>query len=877
MIDALVQLYPSLPGSECATPSVCHKLVAQIGELQARPPRGGIDGSALKSESVGHAGTAFPLEVPPGERDGESISAFDSSPSTGYVVAFPAALKPNLAQVFDACRAGQTEKAIQHLNGIFAKMLGEIPRPLGPSCPATGLVQGLSLTREFSPRLQLRLEDLLSLQLAQALAQQLDLPYIDRDKVRLGLPPSQPNWVMACSVQDEPSTFVLLAKAWSPRFCEFWGEDCALYTADPTQLPGARVIRQLDFRSAMELARLKNLRPSAETLEGLFDGQLKSSVTLRSFALDFGGQSQGSSDFATQVVSEADSAGRAHTLVSQNDITLLSVESSHMWGGVGFLQRLFTALADLRFSVDLLATSQTHVSVTLDSNSPAFTSEHRQYLEKQLGAQVQIYSNCAAVTLVGRRLRTLWNQLGHALEVFDDQRIHMINHASSDVALTFVLEEEQSERLVRSLHQHLFGEDSVHLHLGPTWQQLHGGPGATTDAKPGLSLLHRWESQEWWIQKRDLLLELSLQKTTPLYVYDGATIAERADQLQNLKGIKRLFYAMKANSNPEILKLLWSKGLGLECVSPGELERVQQIVDPQELRQDRLLYTPNFAPKSDYQFGLSQTCWTTLDSLAPLQQWPEVFANRSVFLRLDPGKGAGHHRHVNTGGKMSKFGISLDQLQTLLPLLHQHSVKVVGLHCHAGSGILDPSNWFKNGCILAEMAQAHFPEVQVLDLGGGLGVSDRPGRPRLDLVELHRYLEGLQKLYPNYQYWLEPGRFLVAESGVLLAQVTQIKQKGDRYYVGTNAGMHSLIRPALYGAYHHIINLTRWHEQPTWKVDVVGPICETGDFLGRDRWLPECRPGDTLLIATAGAYGKVMSSQYNLRGTPDEVMLPVGS
>ena len=129
-------------------------------------------------------------------------------------------------------------------------------------------------------------------------------------------------------------------------------------------------------------------------------------------------------------------------------------------------------------------------------------------------------------------------------------------------------------------------------------------------------------------------------------------------------------------------------------------------------------------------------------------------------------------------------------------------------------------------------------------------------------------------MHPGRQLWLEPGRYLVAEAGVLLARVTQIKQKGDKRYLGLEIGMNSLIRPALYGAYHPIVNLSRLHEPPTWKVDVVGPICESGDVLGHDRWMPATEVGDVLLIDNAGAYGASMASRYNLREPARELCLP---
>jgi bifunctional diaminopimelate decarboxylase / aspartate kinase len=175
--------------------------------------------------------------------------------------------------------------------------------------------------------------------------------------------------------------------------------------------------------------------------------------------------------------------------------------------------------------------------------------------------------------------------------------------------------------------------------------------------------------------------------------------------------------------------------------------------------------------------------------------------------------------------------------------------------------------------IFLARAAEQFPGVQVLDLGGGLGVPERPGQVPLDLEALGDLLRRFKAADPRFELWLEPGRFLVAEAGVLLVRVTQVKRKGEVVYVGLETGINSLIRPPLYGAYHPIVNLSRLDEPATWTVHVVGPICETGDILGRSRRLPPTSEGDVLLIANAGAYGRVMSSRYNLREPAGEFLL----
>ncbi len=381
------------------------------------------------------------------------------------------------------------------------------------------------------------------------------------------------------------------------------------------------------------------------------------------------------------------------------------------------------------------------------------------------------------------------------------------------------------------------------------------------------------EATPWWLARRDELLAIAAE-ATPSYVYELESLDRAAAKLAGLGVFDRLLYAVKANPHPEILRRFARLGLAFECVSPGEIERV--LGSCPEVSPERILFTPNFAPRREYDAALELGVRLTLDSLHPLLHWRTSLARRDLFVRLDLGRGAGHHSHVRTAGEHSKFGIPRAEWPELADLARRAEVRIVGLHSHAGSGILDPEIWHETALDLAE-ASALFPDATVLDLGGGLGVSDPAGRSGLDLEPLAEALGALRRRLEEgdrrFELWLEPGRFLVAEAGVLLATVTQTKGKGKNRYVGVDVGMNSLIRPMLYGAHQEIANLTRWGEPPTEAVRVVGPICETGDVLGIDRRLPESHEGDVLLIATVGAYGRSMSSHYNLREPAREVVI----
>ncbi len=374
----------------------------------------------------------------------------------------------------------------------------------------------------------------------------------------------------------------------------------------------------------------------------------------------------------------------------------------------------------------------------------------------------------------------------------------------------------------------------------------------------------------WWHARRAALIS-HLGDRDCAYVYDLTTVRAQAGKLAALRSFTRVLYALKANPHPAILETLAVAGLGFECVSRAELERVQEAVPG--LARERVLFTPNFAPKAEYRWALERGYRVTVDNLQVLRDWSSLFRDREIFLRLDATGGRGHHEKVRTGGRQSKFGVPPEEFDDLAPAVSAAGARVVGLHAHGGSGNFDLQTWLEPARALASRIAA-FPAAHVLNLGGGLGVPDRPGRPTVDLAALDRALMDFRSANPTLELWLEPGRYLVAAAGVLLARVTQTKGKGERRYVGVATGMNSLIRPALYGAHHEVRNLTRLDEPASQTCTVVGPICESGDELARECRLPRCDEGDVLLIANAGAYGHAMASNYNLRPPAVELVMP---
>lgn len=378
------------------------------------------------------------------------------------------------------------------------------------------------------------------------------------------------------------------------------------------------------------------------------------------------------------------------------------------------------------------------------------------------------------------------------------------------------------------------------------------------------------QSAPWWERRQDQLLELARERS-PCYVYEADAMEEAARRFCSLDAVTRSFYAIKANPNPEVLRTLDRQGLGFECVSRGELERVFQVLP--DLDPGRVLFQPNFAPVEEYAEAFDRGVHVTLDNVNLLTEHPTLFADQDLFVRVDPGEGHGHHQKVRTAGPRSKFGVDPEDLQKMRTAAAQIDASIVGLHAHLGSGIRDEQTWAELVDELALLGE-EMPSVHVLNVGGGLSVPDRTAEISLDLGTLREVLAEAGGRHGGYDLWMEPGRFLVARAGVLLAEVTQTKTKGDVNFVGLETGMNSLLRPSLYGAHHEIVNLTRLDQSPTQTADVVGPICEAGDVLGRDRRFPPTEPGDVLLIASVGAYGASMANRYNLREPAEEIVLP---
>ncbi len=376
------------------------------------------------------------------------------------------------------------------------------------------------------------------------------------------------------------------------------------------------------------------------------------------------------------------------------------------------------------------------------------------------------------------------------------------------------------------------------------------------------------------ILKKAQAEELIRKYGSPLYVYEETILRERCREVRDLLPLKEYHpqYSAKANSNTELLKVIREEGLNVDAMSPGEI--VQEMAAGYE--KEQIMYCSGNMSEAEMRYVHDHAGLVILDSLSQLDRYGILFPGSEVGLRINPGIGAGHDAKVITGGK-TKFGVLREDLKDTDQILNKHSMKLIALHEHVGSLFLDDTVFLKAAEILMETAE-QFRDVRILDFGGGLGVPYQ-GEERLDLKELGRKLTELigsmeKKSGRNYQIRIEPGRYLSAECSMLIGTVTDLKDSQGVKYLGTDIGFNVLLRPVLYHAHHRIHGYSDDGREQIYTV--CGNLCESGDILAENEKMPCMRIGDLIGIENAGAYGYSMSSDYNGRLRPAEVLLSAG-
>lgn len=364
---------------------------------------------------------------------------------------------------------------------------------------------------------------------------------------------------------------------------------------------------------------------------------------------------------------------------------------------------------------------------------------------------------------------------------------------------------------------------------------------------------------------------------SPLYVYDASVFERQYKRLFNaFPGVKvRLNYACKALTNLSILKEFKEMGSGLDAVSIQEVWMgLKAGFEP-----EKILYTPNCVSMEEIDMAVQEGVRINIDNLSILEQFGHKYGNKvPICVRLNPHIMAGGNAHISVGHIDSKFGISIHQVRHISRIVKSFNIKVEGLHMHTGSDILDAEVFLYGADLLFEAA-SEFKELQYMDFGSGFKVAYKPDEVITEIEEIgEKIAKRFKKFNKEYgrelELWFEPGKFLVSEAGYFLVKTNVVKQTTSTVFAGVDSGFNHLMRPKLYDAYHHIENASN-PEGKKRVYSVVGYICET-DTFAMDRKLNEVREGDILCFYNAGAYSFSMSSNYNSRFRPAEVLIKNG-
>jgi len=378
-------------------------------------------------------------------------------------------------------------------------------------------------------------------------------------------------------------------------------------------------------------------------------------------------------------------------------------------------------------------------------------------------------------------------------------------------------------------------------------------------------------------------VELIAQYGSPLFVYDASVIQQRFKELLSCIEYSRvrLLYACKANTNIAIMSMLKDCGAGLDAVSPGEIFLGLRA----GYRPEDILFTGNNINEDDMLFALENGVELNIGSLNQLDMYGQIGPDTDITIRINPDIGAGYHSHCITGGPESKFGIYFDRVEEVREKASQYNLRIRGIHSHIGSGILDTETFLAAMKVIQDTARK-FEGIEYIDFGGGIGIPYKPGEQRIPLDEFGRragtqFSEFADEYGNELTLVLEPGRYLVGESGYLLAKVTNRKQTPTHIFIGTDTGFNHCIRPMAYGATHQIVNASRMEGEQE-SVAVCGNLCESGDVFTRNKEgiqeqeLTRVEHGDILALLNTGAYCFSMASNYNSRLLPAEVLIENG-
>ncbi|CZX68271.1 TPA: diaminopimelate decarboxylase [Enterobacter bugandensis] len=384
------------------------------------------------------------------------------------------------------------------------------------------------------------------------------------------------------------------------------------------------------------------------------------------------------------------------------------------------------------------------------------------------------------------------------------------------------------------------------------------------------------------------LLRLPAEFGCPVWVYDAQIVREKIAALHQFDVVR---FAQKACSNIHILRLMREQGVKVDSVSLGEIERALAAGFDPKTDPDAIVFTADVIDDATLARVHELQVPVNAGSVDMLEQLGQVSPGHRVWLRVNPGFGHGHSQKTNTGGENSKHGIWYADMPAALEVLQRYSLKLVGIHMHIGSGV-DYGHLEQVCGAMVRQVVDFGQDLEAISAGGGLSIPYREGEEAIDTDHYYGLWSAARDQIAAHlghavKLEIEPGRFLIAEAGVLVAQVRSVKEMGSRHFVLIDAGFNDLMRPSMYGSYHHITALAAdgrdLTHAPRRETVVAGPLCESGDVFTQQeggkvetRALPEVKPGDYLVLHDTGAYGASMSSNYNSRPLLPEVLFDNG-
>ena len=627
------------------------------------------------------------------------------------------------------------------------------------------------------------------------------------------------------------TTGSIIASSLKSNKYQIWTDVNGIYTSDPNKIKNTNIIPSISYDAAQEISAM-----GAKVIHPYCIKPCK----IKNIPIEIRNTYNYNSEFTTVESNISSSEKVIYAITNQNNITIFKIESLNMWNNYGFVYDIFSKFKDFNVDVNIINTSQFDITTTTDDIDINKLQKLKTKLEEYYN--VNMFSNCNCVSVVGQNLKK-YDKLNQIMNRIIGYDIKLTSYSSNDMTISFVVENSISNKLVSDLHNVIFPFNEF-----------------------------KNDNKLWWNE----LLYFNGPDSCK-YMYDIDIIKEKISVLKRIKNVDRIYYALKANNNVEVLKTILENKMGIETVSLEEVNLILKIARKEHIDKINMLYTPNFANIDDYKTILNGSEYKRhniiiiLDNIDLLKAYPEVFKDKSIGIRLDLDYGFGHCSKVITQGQESKFGMTTDDLLNNLDLFEINNITIIGLHSHMGSGITNYMHWINNSKLINEVYKRipnNINKIEWFDIGGGFGIDNT-----IDFDSLDMELYNIKKeVGNNVKIFIEPGRFIVAESGVIWGKVTQIKTKNNTKFIGTNIGMTDLIRPALYSAIHPVYFKDENSEKEL--VTVVGPICESGDILIKNLLVNKnIKINDSVIVTNTGAYGFVMASNYNNRKLPDQLIM----